>query len=883
MEGARRRKRNDAGGVAQGAVFAAAILACASLQGAAGEELRDERYELNIPSTDIDMALFTLARETGRSLVIPSETAKGRSKALNGVYTLPEALSALLEGTNLSGGLTDSGVITISAGRNGNEENREFDMTGDKMKKGFLAGVSALVFGAGGASAQDVQRDELAADQDTIIVTASRREQSLQDVPAAISVAQPADFIEAGLTSISDVADYTPGVTFRNAQGAAGQGWIIMRGVSQESATAVTAVYLDDVPITSSGPFSMGSEVLLDGLIGDVERVEISKGPQGTLFGAGALGGVVRYITRDPALDEMRATFLADVSTTHEGGVSQLYRGNVSLPLIEDKLGVTIGGFHNKKAGFIDRLDPFTQAVIEKDYNTAEINGVNVAALWQVTDRARLKVTGLHQKTTVRGTSAVAFGVADVTAPDFVPLAGELQFAGFDPGSEVIEYYKADATLNIDFDWAELTAVSGFAKYQNPTNTDQANSPGLTDLMDILTGSAPGTTTNIPTYIYGETRRFVEEIRLASPNNETFEWLVGAYYARENAKNVQDIVAAPQQISLVDVSFPSVYEEFAVFADATYYITPEFDVTAGLRYSDNSFESEFNFAGLLIPALQQSNKSQDGTLTYLFNARWRPTEELSLYTRVASGFRPAFVNVPVMDPLSGNSTSTIVEADKLWSYEVGAKGGLLEGRLQYDLALWYIDWDNFQATLVINGLNTGGNSTAGMKSRGFEASLRAHVTDALTIDTNVAYAKGELKADSIEIGALKGEPTRFVPDWTASVRANYAFTLGGIDGVARVGARYVGDYSTAYVGGYSQTFGQNVGFGDIRFPIEDYTLVDIGATFRKGNVALNLYATNLLDKYAYANGGVTVAGPSASATGYVVEPRRIGAALELSF
>ncbi len=840
-------------------------------------------YKFELQPLPLAEALIQFSEKTNVVITVRSDLLAGKtSPAMTGEMSAKDALSFLLQNTAFEVVEQSDGTIIIRSPHSTNAS---------LMKNVSLSADAEDIAHYESNLAGDDADDETDGGKmgiEEVLVTASRRTQALQDVAMSIASVNPDDFTTKGLTSLEDIIDYTPGVNF-NSNGATGAGQITMRGASQEGFIPVTAIYLDDVPITSSTAFSFGTTFFFDGLLGDLERVEIAKGPQGTLYGAGAMGGVVRYINKDPALDEIRGSFSAEVSSTKQASdVSQIYRAMISAPLVEDKVGVTISGFYNDQAGYVDRLDIASGLVAEEDYNTAEIYGGAITALVKFSDVSSLKISGLYQKNNSTGGDSVEFTVDDSANPVLVPTKGKYAFAlNFNTADS--EYKKIDATFNYDLNWAEFTSVTGYAKNSSEIRSDLFAVPffepfTFDSFADIVTGSAPGTTTSVPQSISVFSKKFIQEARLTSADSNSFEWQAGLFFVKEDTSNDQLVVAQPINFAYLDISFPSTYKEFAAFANATFYITPDFDVTAGLRYSDNSINTFFGFTGLLVPPLDQEDSIDDEVTTYLLNARWRVGEDLSLYTRVASGYRPAFSNVPIVDINTGQTAPTFVNSDSLWSYEVGAKGNAIEGKFSYDVALWFINWSDFQSALVINNLGTAGNSDQGISSHGFEGTFNALLTDQLRVSATIAYAKSTLDGDSAPLGALKGEKTRFLPEWTASLRADYDYTIGDIDATLGFGLRYVGEYNTAYTGGFSDTLGQNVGFGTVNFPIESYVLADLNASFTSGQYTLNIYATNLFDNYTFGGGAATATGPTTLiATGGIIQPRTIGASVAVSF
>lgn len=732
------------------------------------------------------------------------------------------------------------------------------------------------------AQSEEVESTAEEFEVEKILVTASRRIESIQDAPVSMVSVDPEEFIFSGLTSIEDVIDYTPGVNFTSA-GANGAGNITIRSVSQEGLIPVTAIYIDDVPLTTSTPFANGNSLLLDGLLGDLERVEIIKGPQGTLYGASAVGGIVRYITKDPSLDDVRGSLSVDLSQTKEGGTGNVYRGLISMPLIEDKIGLTLSGFYKDQEGYIDRFDPTSLELVEENYNTAEVFGISSTVLFQFSEDSKLKIGGLYQKNDTPGTSLVNLPVTDFSSDTAVVGNSEHKYGVFAPdaGTNETEYTKIDATFKYNFGWGEFTSVTAFTEQEFSTVTDVAT-VALLPLADFISGSAPGTTQSIPQRLATSTEKVVQEFRLSSAPSETFEWIAGLYYAKDKTDNVQFITVQPQDIPLNDSSFPSEYEEKAVFANATYYINEDFDVTAGFRHSKPSLSSDFDFSGAIVSDFAATFDVSEEVTTYLLNARYRVNDDLSIYSRVASGYRPAYVNIPVQDAVTGESASAVVDSDELWSYEIGAKGNALNNKFTYDLALWTMEWDEFQTVVVLNGATTGGNADTSASSYGAEGNFQYYATQDLVFQANFALTESELDDDSVTLSAVAGEELRRLPNFTASFKASYFYELGSdIEASTVFGVRYTGKDNSAFIGDASR----GVGFGLQRqFPSEASTIADLSTTFTKDDISLSLYVTNLFNEYDLVTGTARSDGlGNAFATAFVTQPRTVGITLGYSF
>lgn len=727
--------------------------------------------------------------------------------------------------------------------------------------------ISAIAL-SGGVLAQDQITENEEFELEEIIVTAGRRSQSLQDVPAAVVAISPDDYKFKGLQQLEDVLNYVPGIEYTEV-GSPGRGTIAARGVPQSSATPVFGVYVDDTPLTSNTNFGNGASILLDGLLLDIERVEVIKGPQGTLFGATSVGGLLRYISRDPALEEMRASFSADVSSTKSGEWGETFTGKVSVPLIKNKLGITVAGYHQHQAGFVDSVDPADGTVLFEDANGGESIGYSGDLLFTPTDELEVRLKYVKQENESDFLSNV-----NLAGPDTEEgLFGD--YASLDaPGPTDLDFEIYSGTLNYDFGSFSLTSTTSHAEYETSSTIDFT--AGFAGLADLLAGNPPGTTTGVDFVGLSGSEKTVQEVRLTSADNETFEWIAGFYYTNEETFNIQDVNATPA-FNLLFADFPSEYTEYAGFANATYYFNKDFDISGGIRISKNEISLDFNTSGPLAGDSAIVGEVLEDTVdTYLFAARYRVDEDLSLYARVASGYRPAQANIPIIDPFTGEDIAPpVVEADQAWSYEVGAKGTTASGKVDYDIALWRISWDNFQSEVVANGVTTGGNAVGGITAYGFESILTVRPIENLSITGNLGYTSSTLDEDEPGIQGLEGENVPNLPNWKGSLQWNYVFDVSGDwSGTFGGGIRYIGGFDSAFRQSATQ----------LSVPIDGRTFADINVGVSNGTVHLGLYATNLFDNRALLSRDNTILGGAVPApTGIFERPRTIGANVRVDF
>jgi len=845
-----------------------------------GPALGDGETEKNfrIPSQTLSQALKSFARQSNiQVLFSPDLVANRQSIDISGDFKPRDVLSQLLDGTGLVFRYTSADMVVISSSTSGNEPDQSVDT---------LIAEPGAELQAENASPTDSDKPGQRRPKKTgsktsrtgvteeIIVTATRRAVSLQEVGVAITSIDPSDFTDVGLSSLGDIIAYIPGINFIS-DGHPGLGNLNMRGVTQEGGSPIVGIYVDDVPFTSGTPYAGGGIFLFDGVLGDLERIEVVKGPQGTLFGANSVGGVIRYVTRDPAMDEVRGNASVDFSNTRNGGWNQQYRGNISFPVVEEKLGVTLSAFYSDQSGYVDRLaspHPLL-APAGKDVNDSENKGVNLAALWNVTETVSLKLTALHYETEFDQISAVNFDHPANPGQTFSPTIGE-NITALQPGPGRMEYDNVGLALNADLDWATLTWTAATVKFDSDVLLDLTLTFG--ELADSLLGD-PFPTNRVTNTTSGGFDKILSELRLTSADSEKFEWLAGLFYTEEDTFNSQVVASSPGVLNLGTLDFPGSYTETSVFGNLTWYLTPDFDLTAGARFSKNELKLDGRFSGLLLtgsPDLVSIVKTvEEDVETFMFGARWRLSEQTAFYGRVASGYRPPFANLPILD-LDGNDVSPpIVDSDTMVSYELGVKGNGGDGRWIYDFALWAVDWEDFQAQVIFNGIPTQANSTSPISAEGVEGTVTFYPVDALRIETNFAYTDSKLDDDEPGLGGLAGEPTRFVPEWTASLMASYEFRAAELDSSVGGGIRYISEFNTEYPNNIAN------------FMVPESTLVDLHARLSSGHYSATLYLTNLFDSYelSTANAFSDFLTGNVIAQANPVQPRTIGINLTYRF
>lgn len=325
-------------------------------------------------------------------------------------------------------------------------------------------------------------------------------------------------------------------------------------------------------------------------------------------------------------------------------------------------------------------------------------------------------------------------------------------------------------------------------------------------------------------------------------------------------------------------NFPSNYKETSAYATGTWYFTPDFDASLGLRYTDYSNDVELDTIGPLLAPLPFS-EIDDEVSNFLFNLRYRPSQNTSLYTRVASGYRPGGANFLLLDPSTGEPLSSpFFQPDDLISYEAGVKGRTADGRFDYDLSAYHIDWEDYQIGVVRAGVQVVGNAAKAV-SRGFEASVGMNVTDALTLTSSLSYTNAELAADEPDLGGADGDQLPSTPKWQAVFDADYAFSLGQWPAYVGASWRYKGEMPVGFEG-YTDAAGNEFPPSAPRVMLDSYSLVDLRAGVQFGDLDVSLYVNNVFDEWAWSSFGSSFAViPSGAPT----RPRTIGGVLRWNF
>lgn len=714
----------------------------------------DRKVEFAIAAQPLSSALVDFSRQA-RIQVMSSEATLGDSRAvaLNGQYSIREALSALLKGTALAYKTTGENTVAIvaagtSAASSGDGQAGISPARSPDAISGEAADASRQPRRGGAASDDYSPSGQL----EEIIVTAQKREERLIDVPISVVAMGEAELQRRGINSMDDLSLAVPGLAIQSSGGF--QRRIMLRGVSNTvGASSLVGIYIDEASVTSSSPVTQ-----LDVRAYDIERVEVLRGPQGTLYGEGSAGGTIRFITKKPQLSafEMNADVTGMVTEGGEpGGRAE---GALNLPLIDGELALRIAGVFDRHGGWMDQ-----PAVNQEDFNDQELANVRIKGLWQPTDRFTVDA------------------MAIVHRNDAAPNVGE------NANGDYVQVFNLTTTPNVQDDYEVYNATlsydfSGVRLLGTTTRIDQEKIIRNQGFRFQLT---PQGTPTSDSHFLSDTRTgevTTQELRLISTGAGPWRWTIGGFYQDSTADRdlfqyfgVTGAPGTPLPAPLRSRTKLTA-ESWAAFGDASYALTERFTVGAGLRY----FETDQQFrSGATLSAVQKGAFDSVNPRLY---AQYRLTDRANVYASAAKGFRSGgFNNLAIRPPY---------EPESVWTYELGLKAASSAGDLSADVAIFFTDYSDYQIFGFLPQNPAAGNLTSNAGNaevRGIEASLAWQPADGWLLALNGNY----IDAEFVEINATTssyavGDTLDLFPEYgyTASVQRD--FELLGRESFARL-------------------------------------------------------------------------------------------------
>ena len=849
-------------------------------------DIESMKYEINISQRSVEDALKTLAKQTGIQLLFPFDLVNTlNAHPVKGQYGVMEALEILLQDTGLYGGLTDSGVITIS--QNGFNKNGKGKRMNTNKRKNLLATFVAL-FASGAtvqANAQNEYGESATAQNvlDEIIVTSEKREQNVQDVPVAIS-AFSADMLESrGISTAQDLQLSVPGLTIsENIQ--AGTAKVTMRGIGSENFGSGGD---PGVPLHVNGHYSQFTAHMLRDMV-DVDRVEVQRGPQGTLYGRNALGGNVNIITKRPT-EDFEGLIRGDVGNY---GKKQ-FQAVVSGPFSESLRGRLVVSDESRD-GYVENIGSAGQDLETSDYTS--IRGVLEIDLTENV-QAYLNAysfddSGVHAVRMISDypTTATFFGGPNywvVNSAGTNPSATDpFKIRTNTPASGSDKSSGASMDVSWDLGNMEFRSLTAYDDSETKTSDDL-------DGSDVV---------NIRTDYDFSSATFTQELQLLSSADESLKWVLGLYYYKENADyfffrpqnatfdtNGDTLVNSDDLDLQILATTDTDTISYAVYGQLDYAFSEQLELVLGLRYTKDEKERPDDgilFGVALEPPFVFSNggdKDEWSEFTGKLGLNFRISDEVMAYTSYSRGYKAGGYNTT--QPGS-------YDPEFLDAYELGFKSRWWDNRLQMNLAAFYYDYKDKQdiQSILVAGLPSLPKlvNASGATVKGIEVEVQVYMLEGLQIDFSVGYLDAEFDEydnfdaafPALGVQDLSGNKLPYSPEWKIHVGAQYEWVLGG--GQGNITAR--ADYSWVderWVNGFNRMADGVVisANGDL---LNDYSTINARLQWESTGAKwlAEIYAKNLTDEVVTTH-TVPLSGPLTAGT--FLPPRTYGLRVTYSF
>jgi len=563
-----------------------------------------------------------------------------------------------------------------------------------------------------------------------VVVTAERRTERLQDVPISLSAITQEQMDSQGMRSFDDVALLTPGINFeRNGLSGASNyndenSDLSIRGIDSSAGASTTAIYVDDTPIQTRH-IGFGSVDAFPALF-DLERVEVLRGPQGTLFGAGAEGGAIRFITPAPSLYDYSGYSRTELAKTEGGDTSDEAGFAEGGPIIEGKLGFRASVYYRRDGGYVDRMDYRTDQVTEPDANWQETASVHLELAWALADHMTLTPSFMYQRLYIADTAAFWPSLSNLGN-------GVFNNGNAQPDSSTDPWYLTSMKYDWDLGWSQLTAnTSFFSRHQHAVSD-------YTQFDRAVFGLPPqppyGALGGAP--FHDTQQNVTAEARLQSNSPDSrLSWTAGLYFAHLNENETQEIIdptineefTAAYGVPLCTPEAPCpggqiatqplyriIDREAATYGELTYNLSRAWSVTAGARIERAQFTgATIQYGPFVGPTSNVDNPlTSHGTgtatpVTPRLVLSYHANRDNLFYASIAKGYRVGGVNQGLTSSCASSLAAigltqgpSTYRSDSLWSYELGAKNELLNSRLQIDTSVFLIDWRGIQQNVYL--------------------------------------------------------------------------------------------------------------------------------------------------------------------------------------
>ncbi len=706
-----------------------------------------------------------------------------------------------------------------------------------------------------------------------IVVTAQRRAERLQDVPAAITAMSGDTLNQMRLQGNADLAAYVPSLSF-DVLGP-GETTLAIRGLGTSyGLEPAVSLYLNETPL----------DIRTDGFAGapdidffDVDRVEVLRGPQGTLYGSSSMGGAIRILTAQPDPSAFAVNAEVGGSSMDGGGAGYLTKSAVNLPLSSDAAVRIVGAFEHVP-GYIDQAAPGDYSVAQPELpvtarriNDVDLKSTRVIGVWKPTDALTIKPTFMLSEVDARNNSDYFTNLPEFT---------------------IAAYYPSPQTSRLEVGNLQVDYVFDIATLMSSTSVLSRDVQTQSDFTLLLANIAPAFDIAYPPN-YPETdfdtshnSGFVQEFRLTSPTDQALRWVGGAYFSHYRQHSTETSNSATFADAIGQTTGPNLYsfdqsvidQQTAVFVDLTYKIMPRLEITAGERYYELRDSLENVQSGVLAAPSQPlvhakaSGNSPRLVLTY------HPFDDTTVYATAARGYRPGGPNVGLPTGIGctlNNAYSPLYQPDTVWNYELGTKMEFLDRKLSIDVAGYRIDWKNVQQAVTDPGcgyLFVANVGTA--QSKGVEVEINFKPVESLLLSASGSYDHAEFTSiDAAFLGAAAaqaGEAVPGVPRQKFNLGGEYTAVIADHTGYLRLDWSHLGNVPAGF------------GYDAVR---PAYSALEAAVGVRTGHYDLSLYGHNLTNSNGIVEilEGATYNFGNTFNTQISTPPRTLGIDLKMHF
>jgi iron complex outermembrane recepter protein len=812
-----------------------------------------------IDAQPLPQALAAFASLSHLQLVYVSQLALGKmSQAVPAGQSAIESLGQLLQGTDL-----------------------EFVLLNDRTVKLYerprVTRTPIAPAAPGPDHSTSVEPDDSLGE---VVVSATKRNQMLSTVPMSITVLTPEELDSSGMQGISGIAAVATGMEydFSSQYGPGILTNIAIRGIDADKGDATTGIYVDDTPIqTGHTTFGNAYPVTFD-----LAQVEVLRGPQGVLFGRGAEGGAIRYVTNEPSTTTDSQLYRSELSTTDHGGANLELGAAVGGPLVDGVLGARVSAWYRDDGGYVNRVDPFTGDVIDDHDNRSASRAFRLAFAIEPSDSLRLTPSFSHQSVNLHDTPIFY-------ADPEPPLSGNLENGKLVRQPTVDDLNLVSLNLVDRMGNANLTSISSYVDRSASATVDTSNVAGIEFFGTFGNPLGPAYPVSyadaVPTALTLHQVQVSQEVRLTSSDSDSpLKWLGGLFYSRQRQNATQDTygIAAPTDPGILTDAYNTMAEE-SVFGQTQWALDPYWNVGAGMRVGLLQSQALTHAGGFAnagsVPFAQNSSREKLPP-TPRFDLSYQPDSRNLFYAAIAKGFRAGGgggANIHcdgIADPRSYGP-------DSVWSFEVGTKNQLFDRRLHIDTSVYDIRWSGIQERLADLCGNSFTTNAGNARSRGFDLSADAVVTDQLHLAAavgliDVRYTRTlttlDGRYDLVDSGTVVGGVPSVPAPWSGTLSAHYEWPVRGKTAVYLHGEEIVHSHNP---GPFTEL--------DPRYPSFDPTLAADPATYllnlqlgiTRPDVNVRLFVNNvtnaqpLLQRYADAQGSSLV-------YAYTLRPRTMG-------